>query len=73
MKERSLNGKERESINGFVKKLVDMGDVSVGTNISQVLREPLSLHKIVSLLKLKYLPYIADRVSIPDDYYHFAS
>ena len=73
MKERSLTAKERESINAFVKKLVDMGDVSVGTNISQVLREPLSLHKIISLLRLKYLPYITDRVSIPDDYYHFAS
>ncbi len=73
MKERSLSIKERESITSFVKKLVEMGDVSVGTNISQVLREPLSLHKIVSLLKLKYLPFITDRVIIPDDYYHFAS
>jgi hypothetical protein len=72
MKERSLSAKERENITAFVNQLVEMGDVSVGAGVNQVLREPLSLHKIVSLLKLKYLPYITDRVIIPDDYYRFA-
>ncbi len=72
MKERSLSAKERESITAFVRQLVEMGDISVAAGVSQVLREPLSLHKIVSLLKLKYLPYITDRVIVPDDYYRFA-
>jgi hypothetical protein len=73
MKERSLNIKEREAINALVKQLSEMENVAVGADTEQILREPLSLHKIIGLLKVKYLPYFTERVVIPDEFYRFAS
>jgi len=73
MKERSLSSKDREEILGFVEKLMEMEDKSVGVNVARLRREPLSSHKIVALLRLKYLPYFTERVVIPDDYYSFAA
>jgi hypothetical protein len=73
MKERSLNQREREAISSFVAQISEMENVGVGADATQVLREPLSLHKIIGLLKVKYLPYFTDRVVIPDEFYRFAS
>ncbi|OPX23106.1 MAG: hypothetical protein B1H03_02685 [Planctomycetales bacterium 4484_113] len=73
MKERSLATKEREAILSFIQQLMEMEDKSVGVNITTLQREPLSTHKILSLLKLKYLPYFTERLVIADDYYRFAA
>ncbi len=73
MKERGLSPKEREAVSSFISKLIDMEDRGVGLNISSLRREPLSSHKIINLLRLKYLPFFTERVIIPDEYCHFAS
>jgi hypothetical protein len=73
IKERSLSPKEREAISSFVNKLIEMDDRGVGLNISTLRREPLSSHKVINLLRLKYLPFFTERVIIPDEHCHFAS
>jgi|GEM_PF-1682587 len=73
MKERSLSSRDRESILGFIQQLTEMDDKSVGVNAVKLRREPLSTHKIISLLKLKYLPYFTQRLVIADDYCRFAA
>jgi hypothetical protein len=72
MKERSLSLKERETVSAFVTSLVEMENITAGADSTQAEREPLSLHKIIGLLKAKYLPYATERVAIADEYYRFA-
>lgn len=73
MKERTLAPKDREAILNFIQRLMEMEDKSVGVSVDKLRREPLSTHKIISLLKLKYLPYFTQRLVIADDYYRFAA
>ncbi len=72
MKERSLTLKERESINAFVVSLLEMESAVPGADATMVAREPLSLHKIIGLLKTKHLPYSTERVVIADEFLRFA-
>ncbi len=72
-KERSLSAREREAIASFVEQLARLEDKGVGESTSKLRREPLSLNKILNLLRLKYVPYFAERVVIPEDYYRFAA
>ncbi len=73
LKERSLSPKEREAIISFVSQLLELEDKAVVQNLNRLKREPLSLHKILNLLRLKYVPYFTERVVIGEDYYKFAA
>jgi len=72
-KERGLSPREREAINSFVNQLISLEDRGVGVSIAKIRRDPLSIYKILNLLKLKYVPYFTERIMISDDYYRFAA